>query len=483
MGRHITDYLLYRWRYILGYSLIGIAIIGLLLVAGLFIPGGLSQVEMESVVTSSALSLDSFDPNLIVNLPYHLLQRLSLEAFGVTHLSIKLPSLLLGALSVFGMIVLLRTWFRQNVAIIATVLVITTGQFLFVAQSGTPSIVYIFWSVWLLVAAMMVSRRAKHGLLWKLTLFIIAALSLYTPLSFYILVALASAMALHPHLRYIVRRLSKARLALAAVCALLVLAPLAYALIKAPSVGLTLLGVPDKWPDLWANAIQLLKQYFDFISPSSGTLMLPVYGLGSMILIMLGILHLLTTKYTARSYVTSTWIVLLLPILVINPHFTSVTFVPALLLMGMGIHTLLRSWYRLFPRNPYARIAGLIPLAVLIGGMVLSGVNRYTYGYLYDPKTTGNFSQDLRLINTQLSGPDRGATGLIVAGHEVPFYTVVANAHKNVTINPSTASSIATLLVSHDAYRPDTFGIPYRIITSGSTHNADRFYVYKTDQK
>lgn len=483
MGKHISDYLLYKKRYILGYSLIGLIVIGLLLLAGWLIPGGLSQAEMDTVATSSALSLSSFDPHAAINLPYHSLQRVSIEALGLSQFSIKLPSLLLGALSAWGMIILLRTWFRHNVAIIATGLTITTGQFLFIAQSGTPSVIYVFLSVWLLVAALMVSRRASFSILWKILLFTIAALSLYTPLSIYILLALFSAMILHPHLRYIVRHLSPPRIILASFCALLILVPLGYAIFKEPSIVLTLLGIPSEWPQLTANAIQLLKQYADFITPGGGEVMTPVYGLGSMILILLGILNLFTTKYTARSYIITAWIIMLLPILIINPSYTSITFVPVLLLMAMGIHTLLRTWYQLFPHNPYARIAGLIPLAVLIGGMIVSGIGRYTYGYLYDPQVTVHFSKDLQIISDQLKAPDRGQTTLITSIRELPFYTVVAHNHQNVTVTDRAPKDIINTTIITRAAKSNQLGTPAKILTNDNAQDADRFYVYKMDKK
>jgi hypothetical protein len=487
MGKQISDYTLYRWRYTLGYLLIGITVIGMLVVAGCFIPGGLSQAEIQSVVTSSALpfSLAAFDPSAIINLPYHVLQHLSLNLFGVSIISVKLPSLLLGLLSALGMLLLLRMWFRQNIAILTTILVITTGQFLFVAQSGTESIVYIFWTIWLFVAAMKVSRQAKWSGLWKIVLFSVAALSLYTPLSIYILLALISAVILHPHLRYIVRRLSKPKLMVAMLCALVLVAPLGYVVARHPSVGLTLLGVPTTRPDFQANILQLLHQYFDFVSPSSGIIMTPIYGLGSMILILLGVFRLVTTKYTARSYIIATWSILLLPVLVINPSFVSVTFVPVVLLMAMGITVLLTKWYRLFPRNPYARFAGLIPLIVLVGGMVFSGVDRYMYGYLYDPQTASNFSKDLRLANSQLGDKTRGATTFVVAESEVAFYSVIAHHHDTVTVATDLTQatpSAATVIMSHAAHKA-TDPIPQRIVTDATSHDADRFYIYKTDQK
>jgi len=485
MGKQITDYLLYRWRYILGYTLIGLTVLGLLLVAMLYIPGGISQSEMSSVVTSNAISfsLSSFDPGNIINLPYHLFQKLSISMFGLSNVSIKLPSFILGLLSAFGMLILLRMWFRQNVAVLTTILVITTGQFLFIAQNGTPSIVYLLGPIWLLVSAMMVSRKAKWSGAWKLLLFGIAALSLYTPLSIYILIALLSAVLLHPHLRYLVRQLSKVKILIASICALILTAPLMYVVVLHPSVGVTLLGIPEQWPNFADNLLQLLRQYFDFISTNSGSPMAPIYGLGSMILICLGIFRLATTKYTARSYIICIWIILLVPILAINPSFVSVTFVPVVLLMAMGISTLITNWYTLFPRNPYARFAGLLPLAVLIASMVMSGIDRYAYGYLYSPQTASEFSDDLRLLNKQLDGPSKDATVMLVSEAEVPFYSVVARQYSAVTVatTPTALPSTTKTIIVGSSMHPtiNNLGEPARIITSSTTHSSDRFYLYK----
>lgn len=483
MVTRITDYLLYRWRYILGYGVIILIILGMLTVALLYIPGGLSDGEMQSVVTSSSLtiSLSEFNPSSIINLPYHLLQRASITVFGLSPLSIKLPSFILGILSGLGILILLRQWFKQNIAVLTTILVITTGQFMFVAQSGTPAIVYVFWPVWLLVTALMVSRKTGWTTLWKIALFGLAALSLYTPLTMYILLALVSSIILHPHLRYIVKQLPKIKLLFALFCALILLAPLIYTVVLHPAIGLQLLGIPETWPNILANGIQLIRQYFDFITPSSGTLMTPIYGLGSMILIALGLIRLFTTKYTARSYITIAWIALLLPILLLNPNYINITFVPSILLMAMGVNKLLSLWYQLFPLNPYARIAGLVPLVILIGGMVFSGVDRFTYGYLYDPKTAVNFTTDLDLLNTQLADKNRGVTQLIVAPRELAFYSVVAKYNDNVqayTTPPPQAWN--TLIASRETAAIFAGAEPWRIVANATTNSSDRFYIYKT---
>ena len=485
MGKQITDYFLYRRRYILGYTTIGVLVLALLLLAGLFTPGGISQAEMQSTVSSNTITLSpTFDPVSIVNIPYKILQRASLVLFGLSNFSIKLPSLILGALSVLGMLILFKTWFRRNVAVISMAIVITTSVFLFMSQDGTPSIVYLFWSIWLLVTATMVSRASRFLALWKVAFFGIVALSLYTPLSIYLILALIGAVILHPHLRYLVRRLSKTKLLLAAVCALVLLAPLIDALIREPSLTFTLLGIPSHMPNIWHNIVLLTKQYFDFATPSTSVIMTPIYSLGSIVLILLGVLRLFTTKYTARSYLISTWLILLTPAVILNPDFSSVSFVPIMLLMAMGVSTLIQNWYRLFPRNPYARVVGLIPLAILIGGMIASGFDRYVYGYLYDPNVAVNFSQDLTLVNAELRTDAGESTVLVVTSDEKPFYDVLALRHKMLTVQTVPPVSSPVVILTRNAYSLHlTNATPQTIVTDSRTENADRFYVYKTNTK
>lgn len=484
MGRKVTDYLLYRWRYILGYGVVGLVVVSLLLVATLYVPGALSQDEMESVVTSSQ-PLESLDPSLIVNLPYHLMQRASLSLFGASILSIKLPSLILSLLSITGMFLLLRGWFRHNVAVLTTLLIVTTGQFLFLSQHGTPGVVYVFWTVWLLVAALMISRRARFGWLWKIVLAGVVSLSLYTPLSIYIIVALLSAVILHPHLRYIVRRLPKLKTTLAIIVGLILLAPLAYTIWRYPETGFTLLGLPQGTFDLKANTLAVLGNYLDFLSPAHGVYMAPLYGIGTLALIALGIMRLFTATYTARSYIITAWVILLIPVVIMNPDIVGITFVPALLLMAMGVASLISMWYSLFPRNPYARIVGLVPLVILMGGMLLTSVDRYINGYTYNPVLANQFSKDLELLNRRMAMNAHAPATLVVTEKERPFYEVVAkyNGRLSVTTESPTKQLPSTLIVTKAAYKPIKDTPPSRIVTSPSTDASDRFYVYKTDQK
>ena len=355
-------------------------------------------------------------------------------------------------------------------------IMITTGQFLFVAQLGSSSITFIMWSVLLLLSASMITGGSSHKTFWKVAFFVIAGLSLYTPLSLYLLIAIISAALLHPHVRYVIKRISVAKLFLFGLLMLLFTLPLAYIIFLKPSLGLDLLGVPANWPpDILANASTIAQQYLAFYAPAGGNLMTPVFGLGSMILILLGAVRLFKTRYTARSYTVTAWFVLLIPIILINPIYTSITFVPFLLLLASGLESLLRSWYGIFPRNPYARVAGLLPLIVVVSGLLVSGVDRYVYGYHYDPLTVNNFTRDLTLLNYQ--GKTDSYTTLVVDQKEKPFYDAVDKYSDDLSVT-TTAPSEGSFTATRAAHQQLEKRAVSRIVVTSHSKDADRFYIY-----
>lgn len=484
MKQAVTDYFLYRWRYFLGYGAIAVGLILLLWLAGTIAPGGITEGEKTASVISQSIDWREFPPSHVIDLPYHLLQRASFELFGVTNLSIKLPSLLLAFATTVGLIILLSMWFRRNVAVITSVIVVTTGHFLFVAQSGTPHIAYVASAVWLLLFAMLISRKTRLGLIWKIAMGVTIGLSLYTPLSIYVLAALFLAAAIHPHLRYLIRRMTPWKVIAGAAVGLLIITPLIIGVVRDPSVIWALLGIPTSGFSIVDNLVSLYERYLNFAAPTTGVIMAPVYGLASVLLILLGIYRLFTAKHTARNYIISTWSLLLVPILLLNPNIVSVTFVPFMLLIGLGIEQLIRSWYGMFPLNPYARVAGLLPLSFLLAGMVMTGYERYVYGHLHGEHVSRVFSHDLRLLHTEIDRAD-SQLWLATSDDERPFYEAVAHYHPSLQIVGDSQSQPdnATLLYTH-ALQHETppEQVPARIITNRSSTEADRLYLYRPSE-
>lgn len=484
--RNIVDFSIYRWRYILGYIVLALLFIGLLAFAGLIVPGGITAREMSSVAVSDLLSIKSFSPEMIINIPYYLLQKVSIMLLGVSVLSIKLPSIILAFFAALGVILLLRTWFRRNIAILTGLIAFTAGPFLLAVQSGTPDILYILWPSWILLAASKLSRSNRLQLLWLTVLTVGITLSLYTPLALYVLLALVSASIIHPHLRHVIRHIPRNQVLIALGIGVVLITPLLYSIAKEPHIVFQLIGVPEM-VNLRENISQLAIQYGSFFNPTNSTIMTPVYSLPVVILMIVGLYQIFSTKYTASSYVITAWLVMVAVVAVINPQLVNITFIPTLILIGYGLSFIIHYWYRLFPRNPYARVAGLIPLVILITSLTLSGFDRFTYGYLYNPSSAHVFSKDIALLRKELRQYEPRSVILHVAKDEEAFYRAVVNRDRYDVIDHVTTASVVLsaskiVVATHDANDAKRER-PSRILTSANSEEGDRFYVYKKAEK
>ena len=483
MLRHVTDYYLYKWRYAIGYLFI-ILIIGLIIsLASFYLPGGLRSAEMRSSLQSGALSIESIDPAMVVDLPYHILQRISFILFGVSIISIKLPSVILGSLTIFGLFLLIRTWFRRNIAVITTILAVTAAPFLFILQDGTPYIMYSFLTIWILFAATYVTRKKLFGTFWKVLTGVLMAAAMYTPLGVYLVIAVLTTAFFHPHIRYTIMKFSRPRLWIAIVLGLVSLVPLIYASAVDHATLFTLLGIPTSDPELRHNIMLIVSTLTSLGSGDSGYLLKPLYSIGFMMLVGIGIYKLVTYKYTARSYITLSLSVFLIPLVIFNPERVLYLFPLACLMLALGIATLVTDWYKLFPKNPYARVAGLIPLSIVVLGMAYSGVARYSNNYTYNPAILKHYSNDLRLIEREVKrSPTKEKPVVIVSKDTLAFYTMVASFNKHFVTAENLPTTSGKIIVSRDANVKPDVSIE-KIITSRFSENADRFYVYNYTAK
>lgn len=480
MKSRVTDYLLYRWRFGLGFIIIAILIGVIVWLGARAIPGELRAAEIQSVLTSSSLSKSSLDPAMIVNFPYHLLQRLSIFAFGATTFAIKLPSLILATLTIIGIFVLTQSWLKRNVAVITTIALATTTQFLFMAQDGTPAITFNAIAVWLLVAGLRVTRGKYFHTFWKILGGVLMAVALYVPLGIYVVVSLLITSLLHPHIRFIMKRLGKTKLLMAAVLGLASMAPLVYAIVIQPSTALELAGLPNDFSQFSATARLALADLFGFNLQNNSALLRPAYSLTLALIALLGFCRLLKTHYTARSYVTIALSIFLIPLILLTPERSSALFFVMTIVIATGFDFLIRYWYQLFPRNPYARLTGLLPLAILVIGIASTNITHYMDGYRYTPGVLAHYSNDLDLVHNYAS--KHAPMALVAADSERDFYNIVAARADNINLRELADQSAGTVVLTKAARSqqpvPATWQLE-QIVASGRAENADRLYVYK----
>lgn len=486
MKTQVTDLFLYRWRYRLGYIVLTVLVILVVGLIATLIPGALRSAELQSALISGELSIKSLTPAMVVDWPYHVLQRGSFMLFGVSTLSIKLPSLVIGFFTAVGIFMLIRTWFRRNIGIIVTVLAVTMAPFLFMIQDGTPTIMFTALTVWLLVAGTYVTRGLLFGTFWKVLGCVLLAISLYTPLGIYLTVALIITASLHPHIRYVIRRIAKPRLILAIILGVVSIMPLAYAIYLDNAVALRIFGIPSGGIDIGANVVSVGQDLFGFFSTSNSYTLRPLFSLATVLLVLIGIYRLLTVKYTARSYATIILGIILSLAVIISPQYVYNLFPIIVILMAMGIATLIIDWYKLFPRNPYARIAGLVPLAILVVGLSFSDVTRYTNSYLYNPNILASYSYDLKILQSTLAHQPHNAKIILIATpKERTFYDLVAHYDKRfIVVTEFDTTDRPVAIVTHAARKAE---MPQwqltQIVTNRKSSDADRFYLYNTSAK
>ncbi len=482
MRTRVTDLWLYRWRYGIGYTTIIVAISLVIAIASIYVPGSLRQGEIDAAITTGNLSLNNLTPHMVVDLPYHALQRASFKLLGVTNLSIKLPSILLGIATAIGIFLLIRTWFRRNVAVLTTIVATTMTQFLFLVQDGTPAIMFSFLTIWILFAATYVTRKKLFSTFWKVLTGLLMATALYTPLGVYLVVAVLTTAFFHPHIRHIITHMAKPQLVVAILLGLATTTPLIYASIIDHSVIQALVGLPEATLHMKDNLRQVGLDIFGFAAVAESYMLRPVFSLGVVMLSLVGIYKLLTYKYTARSYITLTLGLLMVPLILLNPHHVTHLFPLAVLMVALGLATLITDWYKLFPRNPYARVGGLIPLGILVGGIVTSGVLRYMNNYEYNPDVLRHYSSDLRLVQDQLryQRATKDTAQLVVSQKEKPLYDLVAHYDPRffatTTPHESTPITIMTRSAYH-AQRPAAE--PTLIVTTRFSEQSDRLYLFK----
>ena len=468
----VKEVTLYQYRYIVGYIAIVVLLLGLLMLGLNQAPRGLSQQEMNSAVTS--INVNLFKPTVtnVVDAPYHLLQKASIHYLGLSPVAIKLPSIVIGVMTGLGIILMLQKWFRKNVAIVTALIIVTSVGFLSLARTGTPLIMTAFWTVMLLWGATHVLHAEKHRFLWKLFCFISIALLAYSPFGIYPLLVMVIAGIFHPHVRNRLKQGEWWHHTIAIAAILIVIGPLIAAVIHTPSIGMQLLGL-DRLDEFHVqqfipNLVSTLSSLFDFTHNNTTLIATPMFGVATTILLLLGLLKLFTASYSARSYMLFIWLALLFVVLTVRPDMLLLVIVPATLILAIGMETLIRLWYDLFPRNPYARIAALIPLSILLISIVGINIERYFYGYHYSPLSS-EFHPELPAVRNTLESQKLGKTKAVVLSvpaEQVGFYDIMRREYPRLTVNSDPSSSTPPIIVLDDATPQRQNTLPTRIVTN-----------------
>jgi hypothetical protein len=486
--RPISSWTLYKLRFVIAYSLLAIFAATVLSLNITVVPPGLGPSEQQSVIASAAVSFTE-PPTNIVDIPYHALQKLSVEWLGVTPLGVRLPSLVFGALTAICLVLILRRWFRPHVAVAVSFLIVVMAWFLSMTRLGTPVIMIPFWTSFLMLTATYITQETKAWKWWRVVFAFGAAFSLYTPFMTYLFAAVILAGVAQPHLRYLLRESTAVNLTIGGFFFLLLLVPLGWGIYHNPEQIRTLLAIPAELPDLWQYIQNLwVTAVSDLMNPYNtkiGEVITPALGLSMAAIGLIGAARLIRDIHSVRSHFLLIWGAVLLPVVALNPTNLAVLFVPSVLVVAIGLNQIIRYWYRLFPLNPYARIFGLVPLAVLIVSIVQLDYQRYIFGMMYSKEASTTFSRDPFIVQSELARRQDESVAVVVPPDKKAIYEVMAA--RQTTVRVAVPSQLPTdmpntWILADDVrgqVKTKQLGTFNKLLVIDTSENARRFWVYQ----
>lgn len=474
MKTRIDKLFLYKHRFVIGFSILALFFISILILLPYIAPGGISEAEMQSVVSSDNATLEAITSGDLVNLPYRLLQKISISIFGLSLYSIKLPSILLGFATGFLLILLLNRWFKTNVALLASAITIFSPIFLFLAGSGTPTILYIFWLVLTLWLGAKIVGEKKQSPFVFLALIVSLCLSLYTPHLAYIAIGIAIIGIARPHLRHTIKSFKLPQLIIGFSLALILIAPLIFAAFIRPAI-LQELFFASGSIDYFDNLSLAFAPFFSFSSNIESVYLSPLFGMATIALIVIGIIASMRSLFTSRNTAISLLVIFAILVAGVNPDIAVLIIIPVAILVATSIEYILGKWYSLFPTNPYARVIGIVPITIFIGIIVISGLVYTVFGYHYSPVVAKSFNNDITLINTHAAA---GSVLLIPENTlEYNFYKILED-DKSITIMSALPDRTEGTIISLGKWHEPLELKLSTIITSSKSQNSDRLYIY-----
>ncbi len=470
--RTISKLFLYRYRFLIGYIILGVAFITLLVVLPLVAQNGLSDAEMDSATASYYLGKDNLLSGNMVDMPYHLLQKVSIKLFGLTAFAIKLPSIIIGLVLGLLLILLLNRWFKSNVSLIASCLIVLSTPFLFLAGSGTPLIMIVFWPTLLLWLGSKIQGEKRPKPMYSFIFDIAMLFSIFTPYMVYFAILCMVFLLVQPHLRFVVKSLPKLPLIIVALIVVGGFVVLGINVFRRPDAIMGLLFSSGfEAGSFFHNIASGFSPVFSWYNSSEGVFLSPLISLPTLALALIGLFSTTKGFFASRNSIATMLLIFCIIITGFNPDAVIFIILPLSILTAHGIKYLLEKWYGLFPENPYARISALFPITLLFGIMIISGLLQYIYGYRYNPNIADSFSHNLKIISENLTNE------VLVVNDKFDFYKILED-KTDLKVRDRVDNSAEKLAIMGDKSSvPEDYTL-YRIITSPRKDNSDIIYLY-----
>lgn len=374
----------------LGYVLVMLSVLSYKL--GTLVSSGFSASEISTRgAASSAMNLQA-DPLFG---PHKGLQFILQHFKHYGPVAMRGVSVLFGVAIVISLYYVLIQWYTKRIAILGSLLLVTSSWFLHAARLATTDIMFALLVVLFACGLWLQQSRASRNSV--ITCGVVAALLLYTPGMIWFV--LPAAVWQHKRIGRAINELAIWQILLLLVLGLGLLLPLGWGLATEPGLYSTWLGFPSHWgsiSQIGRNLIGIPRQLFwqGPADPSRWLGRLPLLDWFTIVMLAIGIY-----SYWFKLHLDRAWFLIYVAavgsiLIAVGGSVKITLFLPFIyLVVASGIALMLQQWFTVFPRNPFARSLGttLLVLAVLSSGFYQ--VKQYFIAWPHTPETRAVFQQ------------------------------------------------------------------------------------------
>ena len=392
--KKIKDFFRMYWRTILGSILVAGILIGLLGYSLGSLTPAMSEGEISFIESSSTIEKVLENPlYLPQKLPLLILQSVT----QITPLYARLISIIYAALAAGVFFYIIRKWYSPRVAILGSLLLVSSSWFLQIARLSEPYVLYMAGATALLGVSYLYYTKPRSRVRLGILL-LTATLGLYVPGMLWVIIAITALSPTRVFRIYkdmaIVRRIVLVLLLLA------LMSPLLWAIYQDPELALAALALPNElipleWlKRLFVVPIFLLAQ--GPYNPEYNLGRLPLLDIFSSIVLVAG-LYAYSFKFALlRTRILLALFIITVALVIFNgPTFLPYIMPVAFILISGGLALLLQQWFTVFPKNPLVRGIGITVVVVAVVLTAFYHTQRYFIAWSGNPDTRNSFIYSL----------------------------------------------------------------------------------------
>jgi 4-amino-4-deoxy-L-arabinose transferase-like glycosyltransferase len=304
-------------------------------------------------------------------------------------LAMRLPSILLGTVTIGIFYTILRRWFSVFISVITTIMLATNSFFIASVRYASPEI-SILMAVLLMGYGMWLNTRPSSKLALAIGI-AVSILSLYTPGLIWLFILFVIWQK-----KNIIELFHIARpyLLLSIFIILLLLTPLILSLLSNPDNILAYLGFPsqikDSLVELPANLIGIPYQLFwqGREAAQFNIIGTPIFDIFILFMFLLGCYYFVIENKKKLSIFVIVGILLMLTFIALNDSKFLVLLLPlTYIAVASGINEMLNKWYVKFPHNPIAKGLAYSLVIVAVASSCFYNLNKYFIAWPQTPQT------------------------------------------------------------------------------------------------